>query len=1003
MDLRSRATGVPGFRPKAWAALLVVCCAFAALYAAVPPFKGSTALMNALGLMPVLATLAGLRLHRPVARRPWLWFAAGLTLFWLGDLYKVGYPHVFDGVAPFPSVGDAAHICFYPVLMLGLLLVLRLRNPHGDSTGAIDALIITIGVSLFSWLGLIAPYVYDESMALLPKLVSIAYPLGDVLLLSAVTRLAVDGGRRGPAFFLMTLGIVSLLVTDFADGLVTLGGASGSHPVLDLGWIAFYALWGAAALHPSMRRLDQPVPGHVQRLTRGRLRLLSAATLVAPAVAIGYEGFSGDLDLIVIAAASGLLFVLVVLRMADLVRVNERAVNREQVLSAAGTALVAATDREHEIRIMLGAARELAGAGADVRLDVGGPPVAAEANGVLRLPVSVAGESRGVLTVRTGRTLPSVVRDALEALVTQVSMALEGADLAEQVAQRKSEERFAALVRHSSDLITVLTADGVVAYQSPSIRNVLGHAPEDVVGRPFVDLLDDGDSSALGRLVADGAGVATIECALRHSDGGVRQFEVQYTNLLDEEHIQGIVLNGRDISERKALAEQLSHQAFHDPLTGLANRALFAERVRHALARHRREHQSLAVLFFDLDDFKTINDSLGHAAGDEVLLEVGKRLSTGLRASDTAARFGGDEFAVLLETIGSEPEVADTAQRLIEELAAPFVVAEKELSLRSSLGIAVVTADADAMVNAEDLIRNADAAMYIAKRDGKGSYRMFEPAMHQSVLARLELRGDLERALAEGQFELHYQPLVRLTDARVVGFEALLRWNHPERGMVPPDEFIPFAEETGLIVPIGRWVVREGCRQAVALREAAPDAPPFGMSVNLSVKQLQHPQVVADVKAALADSGLDPGRLTLEITETVVMTDTDVAMARLRELKALGVRLAMDDFGTGYSSLSYLHSFPVDVLKMDRSFLRPGTSVESDNLASAVIAIGANLELQVVAEGIEDGKQWTSLRDLGCDIGQGFHFARPMDAPDAAEYLRRLAPAADVPAPAPAA
>jgi diguanylate cyclase (GGDEF)-like protein len=466
----------------------------------------------------------------------------------------------------------------------------------------------------------------------------------------------------------------------------------------------------------------------------------------------------------------------------------------------------------------------------------------------------------------------------------------------------------------------------------------------------------------------------------------VRHFEVLYTDLLKDENVRGIVLNGRDVSERKAFEEQLEHQAFHDPVTGLPNRALFVERVRHAAARTLRDAGGLAVLFLDLDDFKTINDSLGHAAGDSVLLEVAKRLAASIRASDTAARFGGDEFAILLEDIVDAQEAADTAERVLESLEDTLRIEGKELLVRCSLGIAVV--EGDAVADAGELIRNADAAMYIAKREGKGGYRLFEPVMHEGVLERLELRADLQRAMTSGQLELHYQPVVRLVDAGVTGVEALLRWHHPERGLIPPDVFIPLAEEMGLIVPIGRWVLREACRQGRAIQSLLMNDPPLSMSVNLSVKQLQHSDIAADVRDALAESGLPAGSLTLEITETVMMTDTELGVQRLEELKALGVRLAMDDFGTGYSSLSYLSRLPVDVIKMDRSFLSPGASPETSALASAVVALGETLQLDVVAEGIELREQWVGLRELGCDLGQGFLFARPMDVDSMLDYLR---------------
>jgi predicted signal transduction protein with EAL and GGDEF domain len=374
-----------------------------------------------------------------------------------------------------------------------------------------------------------------------------------------------------------------------------------------------------------------------------------------------------------------------------------------------------------------------------------------------------------------------------------------------------------------------------------------------------------------------------------------------------------------------------------------------------------------------------------------VLCEVARRLEDTVRVSDTAARFGGDEFAVLLESLDSPQDAAETAERILRSFVAPLNVEGKELSLRGSIGIAVVE-PGDA-TQAEELLRNADAAMYIAKREGKGNYRMFEPAMQEGVLARLELRGDLQRALVEEQFVLHYQPLVRLDTGEVSSVEALLRWQHPERGLVAPTDFVPFAEETGLIVDIGRWVLQEGCRHAKRL-ELLHDQP-LTMAVNLSVKQLQHPDVVRHVAEALADADLDPSRLTLEITESVMMDDADLAAERLRELKALGLRLALDDFGTGYSSLSYLGRFPLDVLKMDRSFLREDAPPETAGLANAVIAIGNTMQLDIVAEGVEQHTQFDVLRQLGCDFGQGFLFARPLTGAELDLYLqaRTAAPA----------
>jgi diguanylate cyclase (GGDEF)-like protein/PAS domain S-box-containing protein len=1025
-------------RVALWQLYLAAGAIVSGLYVFVDPFAGSGPVFNLLGLSPVIAILVGLRINRPASPGPWRLFAIGMTLFWLGDLYTYSYPRLFGADVPFPSLGDGAYVAVYPALMAGLAMLIRRRNPERDRAGAIDSLIMTLGLALLSWVALIAPYLHDETLSLLPKLVSIAYPLGDILLLAAAIRLAVDTGKRQPAFYLLTGAIVALLVTDFAYGLVTLEGNYHGQVILDVGWVSFYLLWGAAALHPSMRQLDQPAPERVARLTPLRLTLLTIASLIAPAVEATQELRRGDVDLLVIIGASCVLFGLVVLRMAGLVRQQERSTARERTLGRAGASLVAATTRDQIHQAALSAARSIADHGSAVLLclvEHGAARVVA-AEGTLAKPggswmvapntaakllaqpagglalmgetredlnlghehhhahvhaLAQRGETRGLLVVTGDAASSHRLQGALDSLATQVSLALESADLSEEMHKRESEQRFGTLVQHSSDLITVLDADATVLYQSPSIERVLGYSPEDIVGTRFDHLLDPDEKSRLLHLLADGAAYAgseteVLECSLRHRDGTLRQFEVLHTNLLDDEAVRGIVLNSRDVSERKAFEEQLAHQAFHDPVTNLANRALFAERVRHAVARNRRERSGLAVIFMDLDDFKTINDSLGHAAGDEVLIEVAKRVDTSIRATDTAARFGGDEFAILLEDIDSAQEAADTAERILEALVEPLRLEHKELAVRASLGISVV--EGDTAPDADELIRNADAAMYIAKRDGKGGYRLFEPAMHEGVLARLELRADLQRAMTNGELELHYQPVVRLENGEVSGVEALLRWNHPERGQVGPDEFIPLAEEMGLIVPIGRWVLREGCRQAKAIQQLVPHHPPLTMAVNLSVKQLQHSDIVADVRDALEDSGLPPASLTLEITETVMMTDTDLAVQRLKELRALGVRLAMDDFGTGYSSLSYLSRFPVDVLKMDRSFLAAGASPEASGLATAVVALGQTLSLDVVAEGIEYPEQWATLRELGCGLGQGFYFARPMDADSTLDYLR---------------
>ena len=407
------------------------------------------------------------------------------------------------------------------------------------------------------------------------------------------------------------------------------------------------------------------------------------------------------------------------------------------------------------------------------------------------------------------------------------------------------------------------------------------------------------------------------------------------------------------------------------------------------------------VLKAYLDRFKTINDSLGHAAGDEVLQEVGRRLKIAVRPTDTVARFGGDEFAVLLDGVTGSADAADAAARILRALDLPVEIDGKNVFPRASVGICLVGEDLETP-EASELLRNADVAMYMAKRDSKGSYRVFEPTMHERVVERLELRSDLQHALALGQLELHYQPVVRLAGREILGVEALLRWNHPKRGTIPPNQFIPVAEETGLIIPMGRWVLESACREGVRLHEQFPRRNPLTISVNLSVRQLQSETLISDVRSALELSGLPASSLVLEITESLMLADTDFAMQQLYELKSLGIRLAMDDFGTGYSSLSYLSRFPVDILKMDRSFVG---SDENEALTSAIIALGASLSLDVVAEGIELPEQASSLQALGCEIGQGFLFARPMNSEALADFLTitGVAPEPDVDVESPSA
>jgi len=440
-----------------------------------------------------------------------------------------------------------------------------------------------------------------------------------------------------------------------------------------------------------------------------------------------------------------------------------------------------------------------------------------------------------------------------------------------------------------------------------------------------------------------------------------------------------------EINQFPKRLEQLTKQAFRDPLTNLPNRALFMDRLTHGLTRAQRRHEHLAVLFLDLDRFKIVNDTLGHAVGDQLLVEVSRRLTSALRPGDTVARLGGDEFGILLEDVADAETAEAVAVRVEESLGKPYRFEGREVFVTASIGIALSSAK---LGLPEEILRDADLAMYHAKAKGKARHEVFDGSMSAPALDRMDLEMDLRSAISRHEFRLHYQPILRLDTGKITEVEALIRWQHEKRGLLQPDEFIGLTEETGLIVPIGQWVLSEACKQARVWQVEYPTTPPLVMSVNLSAKQFQNPKLVEEITQALDESGLAPSCLKLEITESTVMQDAPVTLTKLNELKELGVRLAIDDFGTGYSSLGYLRRFPVDTLKIDRSFVK-GLSADGGDSAivRAVVTVAKSLNMDVTAEGVETEGQLAELRALGCDRWQGFLFARPVSPERVAPLL----------------
>ncbi|PZS35536.1 MAG: protein kinase [Pseudonocardiales bacterium] len=553
--------------------------------------------------------------------------------------------------------------------------------------------------------------------------------------------------------------------------------------------------------------------------------------------------------------------------------------------------------------------------------------------------------------------------------------------------QLGSETRFRSLAQNSSDVITLVGSDGVVSYQSSAVSRIFSLPAPGLVGQSLGNWVHPAD---LGRLT-EALATATrgdetrVECRLQHADGSYRVTETAITNMLEEPTVSALVLNTRDVTRRHALEGELRERALHDALTGLPNRALFLDRARQALAHGHRKPVSLVVAFLDLDDFKAVNDSLGHRVGDELLCATASRLVDCLRPGDTIARLGGDEFAVLLE--GTDLLAAATIiGRMLSAVAAPLVLADTEIVVHSSIGLAYAD-DPDA--DPDQLLAHADAAMYAAKARGKHGFEIFEPAMQAAAKIRSQLRTEIDRALARGEFRLHYQPILDLRSGRTVGVEALIRWQHPERGLLEPLEFINYAEESGQIVEIGAWVLDQACL------DAADFGPGMHMNVNVSARQLHHPGLISDINDALAASGLAEDRLTLEITETATVSDGNAGLhsgaqtpiARLSTLKQMGLQVALDDFGTGYSSLSHLRRFPADYVKIDRSFVRDITNTAEDAaIVRGVIELAHALGLRAVAEGVETAEQLDVLMSLGCDQGQGFLWLAPAPLDEATAW-----------------
>jgi diguanylate cyclase (GGDEF)-like protein/PAS domain S-box-containing protein len=842
-------------------------------------FTGATAYAT-------IGVFAGIRLHRPRNAVPWGLFGAGLACWVAGSVAWNAYEFILDTEIPFPSLADPLFLAAYPLMAAGLLSVIRPARPERRA-GWLDALIVIIGLGALSWVFFIEPNVHNPALTALQRMVSIAYPVGDLILFGLLVRLVMEHERKRASDWLLTIGVAALILGDVLWTSGLLGGAlSAATPAYAL-WVAFLVAWGAAGLHPSMAFLGEMTTQREAILSRTRLFFLAAAALV-PLAAIGLESVElGNTDGIVLPLMSAVMFLLVLIRARSLM------------------------------------------------VDV---------------------------------TKLRRLQDKLGA----------------------SEEKYRGIVETTTEWIWEIDLRGSHTFSNPGIEKLLGYRPEELLHRDRLELVHPGDreearATLSKNFIGDRTGWKGWTLRWLHKNGTERWLESNAVPIFDgSRNLVGFRGADRDITKRKHLEHELSRQALYDSLTELPNRLLFHDRLEHTLAGALRDGLSVALLMIDLDGFKAINDTFGHGTGDRLLVQAARRIQGCLRPADTAARLGGDEFAVLLGD-ASPSDALRVAERILQSLRDPIRVDDKELFVDASIGIAE---SPHGSVQAEAILRDADAAMYAAKNAGRRRIQVFRPELHQEVLERFELVTDLRRALERKEFSLRYQPIVVLEDERIKSLEALVRWDHPTRGLVPPLDFIPIAEQTGMVVHLDRWVMRQACEELRRWQDHFPSDPPLSVSVNVSARQLQDPELTREVERSLLETSLDPASLTLEITESVLMQDNEATAAILQDLRGLGVRLAIDDFGIGFSSLSYLRQLPVDVVKIDRSFVMGIASASEEwTLARGIIKLVHALGLETVAEGVERADQKAHLRALGCRFAQGYYFAKPMEADEVTRLL----------------
>ena len=1049
---------------------------------------------------------------------------------------------------PLPSPADLFFVAGYICFTLGALEFLRRRSGAvRDWDSWLDAGILSAAAGVTIWVILLEPYANDQSVAMAERTANVAYSILSLFVLAVAVRVVQAPGRRPLPYYLFGGAVALFFVSDL---LSTMQYAVGIQAGLEIALTpGIYGLFLATIYHPEMQQLTATPVDREPPLGFGRLTLLGIAQLIPPVILTLSLTNAVQSSQVVLLISTFTITILVLWRLTLLVRGRDAMIQRGDVLRHTSERLSVAASLRDISAIGVESTRQVCTTG----LVYGSTLVVQDRDGFGVTArwgsITVVDDSsrvipkvdlthtdlrrRGILTFAHNQRFVSVlsvlddpvtllmvestrmpVRHDRQSLVT-LAREIGFAQLGLRMVEQQAALRYEALVENSADIVAVLDQDGRVKYVSPVITTALGLSLDDVLGRPFVELAVDEDqpplAASIASLMQNTSDHVTTEARLRRPNGATPWFEMDIVDRRRDAALEGLVINARDISERrsaetalrqsearfKALVQHssdlvavlddvgrfiyvspssmgllgvpadeligmsalefiapeqrnvvtiriagdvagkgvpqhmelqalsvdghplildatltdLSHDpavggmvinarditvshklesdlrfaAYHDSLTGLANRLLLMKKIEET--RQDDTIAGIALLFIDLDDFKTINDGLGHAAGDEVLNLVASRLRGVLRLRDTAARLGGDEFAVLLTECYSDDDVTALANRVLTAISEPIDLADRELHISASIGISVAWGDRPSPTT---MLRDADAAMYKAKQAGKNRAELFESSLQETAMDRLELSTDLRSAIDTGELFLLYQPIMDLETEDILGLEALVRWEHPTRGTLGPGVFIELAEQTGLIVPLGRWVLREACRQMAEWDAAGIPAP--DMSVNLSARQLSDANLISDLTDALTSYTIQPDRMCIEVTESLLIDETEFTMERLRQIHDVGVSLAVDDFGTGYSSLSYLRRYPFDRLKIDRAFVQAmgdgSSSRERDiEIVRAIIDLATRLDVDVVAEGIETETEWHLLQNLGCGLGQGFYFSRPVPPTEIAPKL----------------